>query len=453
MVKLNKDTREEYCNHLLQLLTKEELDQFREDFLQLHPTDQADFYIMLESEDRQKLYAIITAETMADIFQALELSEQKELIIELDERYAAEMINHLYADDAATFLAELDQVEAQAILTAMNTDDADDVKELMAYPPKTAGSIMTKEFISLSSTNTAQEVIEQLRMEAPNAETIYYLYVVDEHEQLVGVVSLRDLITAQSNELVENLMSTRVVSVGSSANQEDVAKLIKKYDFLAAPVVSPNGVLLGIVTVDDVIDVIEDEATEDLGEFTASRGATDVNVSAFTAAKKRAPWIVLLMFFGLITAGVIDQFEETLSQIVLLAAFIPLLMGSAGNAGTQSLAVVVRGLALGTLEKKGLARTLLREFSTGMMIGIICALALLIIIPIFYGSFMLAVIVGISIFCSLSVATVIGATVPLIINKLKIDPAFASGPFITTVNDILGLLIYFTIATSLLEFL
>ncbi|WP_332696746.1 magnesium transporter [Halalkalibacter lacteus] len=453
MVKLNKETREEYCKHLFQLLTIEELDQFHEDFLQLHPTDQAEFYITLEREYRQKLYGIITADTMADIFQALELSEQKELIIEFDQKYAADMINHLYADDAATFLSELDPTEAQAILKAMNTDDADDVIELMAYPPKTAGSIMTKEFISLSSMNTAQEVIEQLRREAPNAETIYYLYVVDEQEQLVGVVSLRDLITAQSNELVESLMSTRVVSVVSTTNQEEVAKLIKKYDFLAAPVVSPNGLLLGIVTVDDVIDVIDDEATEDLGEFTASRGATDVNVTSFTAAKKRAPWIVLLMFFGLITAGVIDQFEETLSQIVLLAAFIPLLMGSAGNAGTQSLAVVVRGLALGTLEKKGLARTLLREFSTGMMIGLICALALLIIIPVFYGSFILAVIVGISIFCSLSVATVIGATVPLIINKLKIDPAFASGPFITTVNDILGLLIYFTIATSLLEFI
>jgi magnesium transporter len=453
MVKLNKDTREEYCSHLLQLLSLGDLDQFREDFLQLHPTDQADFYLSLEKDYQNQFFPIITPDTMADIFQALELSDQKELIIELDQKYAAEMINHLYADDAATFLAELDQSEAQAILKAMNTDDADDVKELMAYPPKTAGSIMTKEFISLSSTNTAQEVIEQLRKEAPDAETIYYLYVVDEQEQLVGVVSIRDLITAQSNELIENLMSTRVVSVGSATKQEEVAKLIKKYDFLAAPVVSPSGILLGIVTVDDVIDVIEDEATEDLGEFTASRGATDVNVSSFTAARKRAPWIVLLMFFGLITAGVIDQFEETLNKIVLLAAFIPLLMGSAGNAGTQSLAVVVRGLALGTIEKKGLARTLFREFSTGMMIGLICALSILIIIPIFYGSFMLAIIVSISIFCSLSVATVIGSTVPLIINKLKIDPAFASGPFITTVNDILGLVIYFTIATSLLEYL
>ncbi|WP_227939924.1 magnesium transporter [Alkalihalobacillus deserti] len=453
MVKLNKDTREEYANHLLQLIKENELEQFQEEFLQLHPTDQADIYLTLEKEDRQSLYQMISAEEMADVFQALEIEEQKDLITEIDHHYAAEMINHLYADDAADFLAELEQNEALKILTAMNLEDANDVKELMAYPPKTAGAIMTKEFISLTSTDTAQQVIEQLREDAPNAETIYYLYVVNKQNQLVGVVSLRDLITAQSHELVEDLMSPRVVSVVSTTDQEEVAEMIKKYDFLAAPVVNPDGILLGIVTVDDVIDVLEDAATEDLGDFTASRGATDVNVSAFKAARLRAPWIVLLMFFGLITAGVIDQFEDTLNQIVLLAAFIPLLMGSAGNAGTQSLAVVVRGLALGTLEKKGLFKTLLREFNTGMMIGLICALAILIIIPVFYGSFILAVIVGTSIFCSLSVATVVGAIVPLIISKLKLDPAFASGPFITTVNDTLGLIIYFSIATSLLGFL
>jgi magnesium transporter len=453
MARLNNETKDDYTNHLIELLKKDANLQFREEFLQLHPTDQAEIYAKLVKEQRQGLYEMINPEEMADIFQALELQEQKELILELDQHYTSEMITHLYTDDAADLLSQLDESAAHALLKAMDLEDANDVKELMAYPPKTAGAIMTKEFISLASSHSAQQVIEQLREEAPNAETIYYLYVVNEQDQLVGVVSLRDLLTAQSNELVQNLMSSRVVSVDSDTNQEEVAKMIKKYNFLAAPVVSSDGTLLGIVTVDDVIDVLEDEATEDLGEFTAARGATDINVSAFTAAKLRSPWIVLLMFFGLLTAGVIEQFEETLNQIILLAAFIPLLMGSAGNAGTQSLAVVVRGLALGTLEKKGLFRILLKEFSTGMMIGFICAMTLLLIIPIFYGSYMVAVIVGISIFCSLSVATIVGATVPLIIHKFKIDPAFASGPFITTVNDILGLLIYFTIATSLLHYL
>ncbi|GAE37273.1 magnesium transporter [Halalkalibacter akibai] len=452
MVRLNNDEADRFHLHLHDLLLNH-YDLFRNEFLVLHPTDKAEFFSTLKQQERQIFYRTLTSEEMAEVFQGLDILDQKNMLIDLDQRYASEILNHLYADDAADFLAELDDTEALTLLKTMNLDDAKDVKELMAYPPKTAGAIMTKEFISLTSTHTAQEVIEQLRMEGPEAETIYYLYVVNQADQLVGVVSLRDLITAQSNELVENLMSQRVVSVDSSTNQEEVAQIIKKYDFLAAPVINSDGILVGIVTVDDIIDVLEDEATEDLGDFTAARGATDIHVSSFKAAQLRAPWIVLLMFFGLITAGVIDQFEETLSQIVLLAAFIPLLMGSAGNAGTQSLAVVVRGLALGTLEKKGLVRTLLREFQTGMMIGIICALALLLIIPIFYKSWILAIIVGISIFCSLSVATVIGAIVPLIINKLKLDPAFASGPFITTVNDILGLLIYFTIATSLLEFL
>nr|pir mgtE protein - Bacillus firmus [Cytobacillus firmus]AAA64954.1 MgtE [Cytobacillus firmus] len=312
---------------------------------------------------------------------------------------------------------------------------------------------MTKEFIRVTAVETVAEVIGRLRKEAPDAETIYYLYVVDEREKLVGVVSLRDLIVAEEVDLVQDVMSREVVSVSAKTDQEDVARLIKKYDFLAAPVISSEGKLVGIVTVDDIIDILEEEATEDLGEFSASKGATDVDVSSFQAAKKRAPWIILLMFFGLITAEVIGQFEETLEAIVLLAAFIPLLMDSAGNTGTQSLAVAVRGLALGTVERDGVWKMLKRELGTGLMLGFICMLVIAGIVTVMHGNMMLAFIVGISIFLTLSIATIIGTIVPLIINKMKLDPAIASGPFITTVNDILGLLIYFSIATALLEYL
>ncbi|GAE27280.1 magnesium transporter [Halalkalibacter wakoensis JCM 9140] len=454
MGKLNNEKREQYRNDLIGLLKDCKYAHFRREFLQLHPIDQAEFYGTLEESFRQKLYKAIHSNEMAAIFQALDFEEQKHLaVIELDQQYAANMLNHLYADDAADFLSQLEAHEAEAILRTMKAEEANHVIDLMSYPPKTAGSIMTKEFVSITSNQTVQQVIEQLRLEAPDAETIYYLYVVNDVKQLVGVLSLRDLLTASPNEVIEHLMSSRVISIESTSDQEEVAKLIKKYDLLAAPIISPNRTLLGIVTVDDVMDVIEDETTEDLGEFSASRGATDVNLSAFQAAKLRSPWIIMLMFFGLITAGIIDQYEETLEQIVLLAAFIPLLMDSAGNTGTQSLAVVVRGLALGTIEKKGLLRTLRREFSTGLMIGLLCALVLVLIIPLIYGNVILAIIVGVSVFCSLSIATVIGAIVPLIINKLKLDPAIASGPFITTINDILGLLIYFSIATSLLQYL
>lgn len=337
-------------------------------------------------------------------------------------------------------------MKAQEILVAMNKKEASEIKELMSYPPETAGAIMTKEFIVLRSTDTAADVIDHLRKEGPDAETIYYLYVVDEQKKLVGVVSLRDLITAPSDQTIETIMSTRVVSVLVGEDQEDVAKLIKKYDFLAAPVVTEQGTLVGIVTVDDIIDVLEEETEEDFGEMAAARGSMDTNISAFTAARKRAPWIIMLMFLGLITAEVIGQFEETLEAVILLSVFIPLIMDSAGNTGTQALAVVVRGLAVGTVDRSTVGKMLKREFGTGIMLGIMCAVTLLIVIPFLYGSFVLAGIVGVSLLLTLSVATMVGATIPLIINKLKIDPAVASGPFITTLNDILGLFIYFSIA-------
>ncbi|WP_209121941.1 magnesium transporter [Alkalihalobacillus sp. BA299] len=452
MVRLNEQTREEYVNHILLVLKENDKEQFREAFLELHPTDQMDIFSNLEKDQRQLVYAYLSAAEFAEVFQELDIDEQKNIAVELDDHFTAEMFNNMYADDVADYLSEIKDGKAKAILSAMDKADADDVKELLAYPPETAGAIMTKEYISLKATQTASEVIELLREQGPDAETIYYLYVVDEKDKLVGVISLRDLIIAPTSERIEDIMSSRVVSVEAHMDQEEVAKLIKKYDFLAAPVVTSTGELIGIVTVDDVIDVLEEEATEDLGEISAVRGATDVNVTAFTAAKKRSPWIILLMFFGLITAGVIGQFEETLQEIVLLAVFIPLIMDSAGNTGTQSLAVTVRALATGSLEKKGLWNTVKQEFGTGLMLGLICAVTLIIVVPFIYG-YMIAFIVGVSLFLTLSIATVIGATVPLAINKLKLDPAIASGPFITTVNDILGLLIYFTIATTLINYL
>ncbi|MCE7794065.1 magnesium transporter [Salipaludibacillus sp. CUR1] len=453
MVKLTEQNREEYAQSVIGAVDAGNIQQFRQLFFELHPQDQLDIYLTMNKEQRKHLYDYLSPDEYAEVFEELNIDEQKHYLQELDQTYAQDVISHMAADDVADFLGEMNESKASAIIEGLEEEDARDIKELLGYEEDTAGAIMTKEFISLRASSTIREVIELLRQEGPDAETIYYLYVTNEKHELVGVVSLRDLITGNPDDLVETAMSSRVVSVKTNEDQENVARLFKKYDFLAVPVVTGNRKLVGIITVDDILDVMEEEATEDLGEFAASRGATDLKISPFTAAKKRAPWIILLMFFGMVTANVIGQFEETLEAVVLLAGFIPLIMDSAGNTGTQSLAVAVRSLALGTLEKKGLGKMVLREFSTGIMLGLMCAVTLMIIIPILHGSVWLAFIVGTSIFLSLSIATVIGTIVPLAINKMKLDPAIASGPFITTVNDIIGLLIYFSIATALLTYL
>ncbi|UOE95553.1 magnesium transporter [Alkalihalobacillus sp. LMS39] len=455
MVRLTRHTREQYTQQIVHAINVNQIEEFRNLFLELHPTDQADIFDEFSKDQRKRVYEFLSPPEFAEVFQGLDVDLQKTTLLELDDTYASKMFNDMYADDVADFLHEIQSGKADSILKAMDKEEAEDVKELLAYPPETAGAIMTKEFISITATSSAAHVIEQLRKEGPNAETIYYLYVVDDSNQLVGVVSLRDLITAPQHESIEQIMSNRVLSVTVTDDQEDVAKFIKKYDFLAAPVVTADGTLVGIVTVDDVIDVLEEETEEDFGEITAARGSLDASISSFTAAKKRAPWIIMLMFLGLITAEVIGTFEETLEAVILLAVFIPLIMDSAGNTGTQALAVVVRGLALGNVERGSIGKMLKREFGTGIMLGLICMLTLLIIVPFLYsdGGLLLAGIVGVSLFLTLSIATMVGATIPLIINKLKIDPAVASGPFITTINDILGLLIYFSIATALLDYL
>lgn len=453
MVKLDEKTREQYTQVVLDALHHGEKVNFRNTLLELHPSDQLDVFITLDSDARKRGYKYLTPKEFANIFGGLDVDHQKLFFLELDENYSSEMFNNMFTDDVVNFFTEINSDRAEDILLTMDEEKAEKIRSLLSYAEETAGAIMTKELISISSTDIVRNVLERLRNEAPDAEIIYYLYVVDSEKRLVGVVSLRDLIIASPEDVIDNIMSTRVVSVPEDMDQEEVGQFIKKYDFLAAPVVSKQNRLLGIVTVDDIMDILEDETTEDFGEISATKGATDINLGAFTTAKKRAPWIIALMFFGLITAGVIGQFEETLEAIVLLAVFIPMIMDSAGNVGTQSLAVAVRGLALGTIEKGGFWRMIRREFSAGVMIGFICMVLITVMITLLYGNWMLAAIVGFSILATLSVATVIGATVPLLINKLKLDPAIASGPFITTLNDILGLLIYFSIATSLMDFL
>lgn len=453
MIKLDKERREQYAKNTLNKLNAKGENDFRDAFLLLHYSDQAQIFSTIDKEARSRVYTYLSAEEFAEIFSRLDIDNQKFIFLELDENYAIMMLNSMFTDDIVNFLTEISSNRAEEILESLNEEKTKNVQASLAYEHETAGSVMTHEFISISSAQTVNDILKKLHNEGQTAAIIYYLYVIDVEGALIGIVSLRDLIIANPDSLIGNIMRTNLAYVSESTDQEEVGRIIKKYDLLAVPVTSEKGHLLGIVTVDDALDILEKETTEDFGELSATKGATDVNLTAFTAAKKRSPWIIALMFFGLITGGVIGRFEDTLESVVLLAAFIPMIMDSGGNVGTQSLAVSVRGLALGTIEKNGFWRMVKKEFATGAMIGFLCFLLITILISLLYGNTMLGVIVGISILLTLSVSAVIGSVVPLIINKLNFDPAIASGPFITTLNDIIGLLIYFSIATYLMQYL
>lgn len=453
MIAFDEVNRTDYATDVLQALKQGDKKTFRKLYLDLHPTNQLEIFIQLNRQLRQKLYTLISGDEFTEAFIELELEKQKLIINELTDKYMKELFDTIPTDDVADFLAELEKVDKDKILAAMTPEREMIIRELLSYPIETAGGLMAKEFITVSKDKKVSEVIDNLRFQAPDAETIYYLYVLDKESKLVGVVSLRDLIISPAFETIDNIMGTDIISVTTEMDQEEVYKVMKRYDFLAVPVVTKKGELTGIITIDDMMHVMEEEVNEDFDEFIAAKGGTDINISSFTAAKKRAPWIVMLIFFGFLTGGVIGSFEEALEEMVILAVFIPLIMDSAGNAGTQSLAVVVRAIATDSFEKRSLLSSIRREFGTGLLLGAITGTVILVVIPIVYGSFALSLIVASSLFITLSFSTITGAIVPIIITKLKLDPAIASGPFITTLNDILGLIVYFTIATTFMAYL
>ncbi|MCR6098185.1 magnesium transporter [Salipaludibacillus agaradhaerens] len=451
---LNIKNREEFTYYLFLYLKKNEKESFRTEFLDLHPTDQIDIFKQMSEEKRKRVYDYLEPIEFAGIFQGLALAEQKTVFSELEDAFALNMLNELAADDITDFFGQIPDGIASFLLSKMGKKEANNIKQLLSYKEETAGAIMTTEFITLAPKDTVLAVMERLREEGMDAETIYYLYVTNDEDKLIGIVSLRELIISVADDTIEDLMKEQVISVSPLTDQEEVSTIIKDYDLLAVPVVTNDGKMIGIVTVDDIIDVIEEETTEDIGQLAAVKGALDLNVNALTATKKRLPWLVLLLFVGMFTAGLIGRYEGTLAEVAILAVFIPLIADMAGNTGTQSLAIVVRGLALEKFDRKGIVKLLKRELLTGGLMGIVCGLLVSVITLVIPGAnLILGSVIGLSLFITIVISTLTGTVIPLIIHRFKIDPAVASGPFITTINDLVGLFVYFSIATTLIHYL
>ncbi|WP_439646192.1 magnesium transporter [Mesobacillus selenatarsenatis] len=440
---------------LMEALYSEKIDDFRAEFLELHPYDQAAFFGELKDEERAKVYNFLSPEEMADLFENLESDEEdfKDVLAQMNPNYAADMLSNMYADDAVDVLNELDKDQVVSYLTIMNEEAAQEIKDLLHYEEYTAGSIMTTEFIAISANQTVRSAMYILKKEAPQAETIYYIFVVDEDKRLAGVISLRDLIVSDDETMIGEVMNDRVVSVSVGEDQEEVARMMRDYNFLALPVVDFQNHLLGIITVDDIMDVMEEEASDDYSKLAGIADLDTIDRNPLTAAKKRLPWLIILLFLGMFTASLIGRFEDTLDKVAILAIFIPLIAGMAGNTGTQALAVAVRGIATGDLEKESKWNIILREAGTGLITGAVCGILITFVVYFWKGELFLGALVGISIFITLIIATLAGSLVPLLMHRLKIDPAVASGPFITTINDIISILIYFGIATAFMSYL
>ncbi|EHK3764561.1 magnesium transporter [Staphylococcus pseudintermedius] len=436
-------------------IAKGDIDGFREEFLALHSYEQSEYFEVSDDDVRQKMYRFLSPEEVSEFFENLEIDEEEyEALFEtMNATYASQVLEQMSYDNAVDILNQLSKKKIASLLMLMNREEAKEIKALLHYDEDTAGGIMTTEYISLTINTPVHEALMRVKDQAPDAETIYVIFVVDEDKKLVGVISLRDLIIAENDAYIEDIMSERVISANVADDQEDVAQTMRDYDFIAMPVVDYQNHLLGIITIDDIVDVMDEEASEDYSRLAGVSDIDSTDDTIFQTALKRLPWLLILTVLGMITASILGSFEETLEKVALLAAFIPIISGMSGNSGTQSLAVSVRNISTGDIKEKSKIKLALRESGSGFLTGITCAVSLSLIIMLLYGQPYLALIVGTSLTIAMTVGTTIGSVIPLVINRLGIDPAVASGPFITTINDIVSMLIYFGLATTFMSYL
>lgn len=448
----NLMTEEQLLLTVVKLLRESKRQELIKLINELQPYDIANLYKELPKKLKTRFLFHLDNDLLADVVQQIEDTDlQFEMLNKLTIDRKSDVLNLMDNDDLATLLHNLPKHKAESLLVEMKHEESAIVQNIMKYPEETAGRLMTNRFVWIRNNYTVREAVEKLKNFAEYAETLSYLYVIDDHRRLVGVVSYRDLLLADENDKIKDIMFERVISVPAYMDQEEAATILERYDFLALPVVDENNVLLGIITFDDMLDVIISEANEDIEKLSAAGKAIDFETKASIAAWRRLPWLILLLIIGVFSGSIISFFEDTLNLIVALAFFMPMITGMTGNTGTQSLAVVVRGLAGQDHDKKTIFNLIIREFFVGLMIGIVCGLIISLIAFIWQKNFYLGIVVGLSLFLTIIIGTLSGTIIPLILYRLKIDPAVASGPLITTLNDIFSLITYFTIATIFID--
>ncbi len=452
---MNKDRSELLLASIKRLLRRGATKQLKNIIKKTHMVDLTGVFRDLSPDNRKKLFDVIdSAEEKGTLFSKLEESTFLEFAKTVEIGELVHIFEQMPADDAAELLNRLDDETSDQILQKMKNEDSTNVEHLMSYGEDTAGSIMVPDFVALREDMGAREVIEALQNKYLDVEMPFYIYVTDDYGRLVGVSSLRQLVVVHPEKPLKEFMATDLVTVKPYMDREEVAKLVSRYDYLAVPVVDDDNKMVGIVTVDDVIDVLHDSATEDILRM-AGVGEDFVETQTiFRGTRIRLPWLFASFLGGVAAFFIIGGFEESLTQYTSLAAFIPVIMGMGGNIGTQSSTIVVRGLATGKIIVRDFGQVVSKELAIGLILGIVYGLFIGIVASVVYREevyfIQLAVSVGLAVLSSMSVAALVGSVIPLFFEKLKIDPAVATGPFVTTSVDIVSVLCYFFIATALL---
>ena len=430
---------------ILRLPNKKE--KLNETFAELHPYD---IFILAEDLEPEEIAEVITAlgtPKGIEVFEKLKIRRQRRVFRHFTKEWMADVLEEMPPDERVDFIKALPVDRAEEILPLVAQAERNDIKRLMQFKEGTAGSILTTEYACLGLGVTVKEAIEKLKLQAPNRETIYYIYITDEAKKLIGFVSLRKLIVSRSDALIDDIMNKNIISVNVDDDKGAVARKLSAYDFLAIPVVDDSDKLIGIVTVDDVVDVVIEEDTEDMLRYGAAGEYIDYMGSGpFHIARQRIMWLLVLVVMGFVSGWVIEQYSMQLHAIIALVFFIPVLTASGGNAGTQSSTVVIRGLATGEVKMKDVFKVLKKEMFTGILVGIAMGILGVVRALITNKNPLLGITVGLAMVATVTIATTLGAMLPLLFKKLKLDPALMSGPFISSTIDVISLFIYFQIS-------
>lgn len=444
---------EETIDEIKGLIENKKVNQLHE---KLENMNSADFPTLFEELDEEKvivIYRLLSKEKASEVFAELDSDVQESLINTLTDKELKSIMDQLFMDDAADLIEEMPANVVKRILKNINPENRKIINELLNYPEDSAGSIMTVEFVDLKENMTVQEAFDRIKKIGLKKETVYNCYVTDAKRKLLGTVELKDLLVSEREELIKDIMDTNTITITTIMDKEEVAKKFDKYNFMALPVVDKEERLVGIVTIDDAIDVMQDEVAEDFEKMAAMQPTEDsyFKTSVFTHSKNRIIWLLFLMLSSIVTGTIISRYEEAFAAVPILVAFIPMLMDTGGNCGAQSSTLIIRGLANDEIRIKDFFRVWWKEIRVAVVVGIILACVNGIRIIMQYHDLQLAYVIGITLVITVIISKSLGCILPILAKKLKLDPAIMAAPLITTIVDTCSVLVFFNVAVMIMK--
>jgi magnesium transporter len=441
----------EILNQIDALLNEKKVNKIAKILKNIHAADISDILNHFpKSDDRISIFQQVEKEKWGEVLIEAEHPIQEEILEFLEVPDISEIINSLDSDDATDLIAEVDEEIVEEVLESVDEEQKEEVLELLNYPEKSAGGIMGKEFVSVEEHKNVNDIIELIREAKDEISEIYSVYVVDTRKHLLGRIKLKNLVLAKRNMTASDVMKEEQFFVEAGEDQEDVARIFEKYDLVELPVVNEKHQLLGTITIDDIIDVIEEEAQEDFSKMTGTRDEEIKEHDVFKIVKARLPWLLVALVAGMGSAFIMAEFDNLLHVFVKLAYFVPVVIAMGGNVGVQSSSIVIRGLATGEIKLFDLSHRIGKELAVTIYNSIIASIILFLVIFLTWNDLKLAFVGTISMIIAMIVAALVGASIPFLFKRIDIDPALASGPFVTTSNDIIGTLIYFAVAQALM---